>query len=398
MIRAALICPDDRVNAELEAALPKIPDLEIVRVLTSYPSPDELLRTIRVRKIDLLLLSVDDLAQSEILAKCIDDLMPGFPVVAISRTDGAEVLQKLMHLGIREHLTSPIDESRLAGAVADAGRRLKTHPVSAFTLADLYTFLPAKPGVGASTIALSTSCALTEELGVRTLLLDADLAAGTIQFLLKLGSTASLVDALTHAGELDEDLWRQMVANRDKLDVLHAGELDTPPGMDVPGLEPVLFMARSQYEVICADLGSQFDPLSVGLLRESRRILLVTTTELAPLHLAKLRLRRLTDLGLGDRVSLLLNRKVRSNVTDSEVEDTVGIPVSHSFSNDYRRVQDSVLRASPVSQNSELGESILNLAHSLAPHRNGNNPSLHRKFLEFFHISRAHDEEVVWRD
>ena len=69
MIRAALICPDDRVNAELEAALPKIPELEIVRVLTSYPSPDELLRTIRVRKIDLLLLSVEDLAQSEILAR-----------------------------------------------------------------------------------------------------------------------------------------------------------------------------------------------------------------------------------------------------------------------------------------------------------------------------------------
>jgi len=398
MIRAALICPDDRVNAELEAALPKIPDLEIVRVLTSYPSPDELLRTIRVRKIDLLLLSVDDFAQSEILAKCIDDLTPGFPVVAISRTDGVEVLQKLMHLGIREHLTSPIDESRLAEAIADAGRRLKTHPVSAFTPADLYTFLPAKPGVGASTIALSTSSALIEELGVRTLLLDADLAAGTIQFLLKLGSTASLVDALTHASGLDEDLWRQMIAKWDKLDVLHAGELNTPPGMDVPGLEQVLFMARSQYEVICADLGSQFDPISVGLLRESRRILLVTTTELAPLHMARLRLRRLTDLGLGDRVSLLLNRKVRSNVTDSEVENTVGIPVSHSFSNDYRRVQDSVLRASPVSQNSELGESILNLAHSLASHQNGKEPSLHRKFLEFFHIPHAHGDEVVWRD
>jgi Flp pilus assembly CpaE family ATPase len=69
---------------------------------------------------------------------------------------------------------------------------------------------------------------------VKTLLLDCDLAAGTIQFLLKLGSTASLVDALAHADALDEDLWRQMVARWDKLDVLQAGELDTRPGWTYP--------------------------------------------------------------------------------------------------------------------------------------------------------------------
>jgi hypothetical protein len=104
---------------------------------------------------------------------------------------------------------------------------------------------------------------LAEALDVKTLLLDCDLAAGTIQFLLKLGSTASLVDALEHAAALDEHLWHQMVGRwGDKLDVLHAGELDTRPGLDVPGIDRVLSMARGQYEVTCADLGSHFDPLS----------------------------------------------------------------------------------------------------------------------------------------
>ena len=130
-------------------------------------------------------------------------------------------------------------------------------------------------------MVLTTSCALAEELDVKTLLLDCDLAAGTIQFLLKLGSTASLVDALAHADALDEDLWRQMVARWDKLDVLHAGELDTRPGLDVPGIGRVLSMARAQYEVTCADLGSHFDPLSVAMLRESRRIFLVTTADIS---------------------------------------------------------------------------------------------------------------------
>jgi pilus assembly protein CpaE len=301
-----------------------------------------------------------------------------------------------MHLGIREHLTSPIEESKLAAAVEAVKQRLRTHPVSAPSPADIYTFLPAKPGVGTSTIAVSTSCALAEDLGVKTLLLDGDLTAGTIQFLLKLGPTASVIDALRHAENLDEDLWSQMVGKWDKLEVLHAGELDTPPGMELPGLEPVLSMARSQYEVICADLGSHFDPLSMALLKDSRRIFLVTTPEVAPLHLARARMRRLTELGLNDRVSLLLNRKVRSKVADSDVEKAVGIPVSYSFSDDYLGVQDAVLRASPVPQGSELGESILNLAHSLAPHRELKQTSRHRKFLKFFHVSRTHDTDVVW--
>ncbi len=377
--------------------MPDVPGLQIVRVLTAYPSPDELLRTIRVRKIDLLLLCVDDFAHSETLAKCLDDLMTGFPVITLSRTDGEEVLRRLMHLGIREHLTSPIQASSLAEAVAAAAERLKAHPVPAMLPSDLFTFLPAKPGVGTSTITVSTSCALAENLDVKTLLLDSDLAAGIIRFLLKLGSTASLVDALTHADALDEDLWSQMVAKWGKLDVLHAGELDTAPGLNVPGIDRVLSMARAQYEVICADLGSHFDPLSIALLRESRRIFLVTTAELVPLHLAKVRMRRLTELGLNERVSLLLNRKTRSAVTDSEVEEAIGIPVSHSFPNDYRKVQDSVLRGSSAAPDSELGESILNLAQTLAPHRKEKRPSLQKKFLQFFHVPHAQESEPIWR-
>jgi hypothetical protein len=107
-------------------------------------------------------------------------------------------------------------------------------------------------------------------------------------------------------------------------------------------------------------------------------------------------MRRLSELGLSDRVSLLLNRKVRSVVADSEVEKTVGIPVSHSFSNDYPGVQKAILGATPVSQGSDLGESILNLAHSLVLHREPIETSHRRKFLKFFHIPHREDAEVVW--
>ena len=77
-----------------------------------------------------------------------------------------------------------------------------------------------------------------------------------------------------------------MVGHWGRLEVLHAGRLDPPQEMDLEGLQRVLTAARAQYEVICADLASSMDLFSVALMRESRRIFLVTTPEVVPLYLA----------------------------------------------------------------------------------------------------------------
>ena len=318
------------------------------------------------------------------------------PIITFRSYDSQELLPKLMHLGILEHLSFPLDASALADPLDAARHRLVTHPVAPSTTVGSYTFLLAKPGVVTSTLAVSTSHALAQDLGARTLLLDCDLAAGAIRFLLRLSTSGSIVDSIKHAANLDEDLWSQMVGKYDRLEVLHAGLLDPPSGLDLPSLERVLAMARTQYEVICVDLASSMDDFTVALMKESRRIFLVTTPEVVALHMAKARLGRLKDLGLHDRVSLLLNRKVRHDISDAEVANLVGLPVSYSFSNDYAGVQSSILNAVPVSHESDLGQSILNLAQSMAPHLEAPKPpSYKRKFLEFFRQLPTHEEELV---
>src|SRR5579872_3285863 len=324
MLHCILICPNEDTNAQLAVLLSRIPDLEVTRAVTAYPSPDELLRAIRVRKADLVLLCVDDWAPSEAIINSLDNAVPGLPVITFDGRDSQKLLPKLMHLGIREHLSFPLDASALANAIDSAQRRLVTHPVAAVRQSDLFTFLPAKPGVGTSTLAVSASHALAEDFGARTLLMDCDLAAGAIRFLLKLATTGSVIDSIKHAGNLDEDIWSQMVGKCDRLEVLHAGLLEPPAGLDLPSLERVLAMARSQYEVICVDLASSMDEFSVALMKESRRIFLVTTPEVVPLHMAKARLDSLKDLGLHERVSLLLNRKARNDFSNAEVAKLVG--------------------------------------------------------------------------
>ena len=90
---------------------------------------------------------------------------------------------------------------------------------------------------------------------------------------------------------------------------LHAGELTPPATLTAASFEIVLSFARSQYDTICADLASSLDPFTIQVLQEARRIFLVTTPELVSLHMAADRLKHFKDLGLADKVSLLLNRK-----------------------------------------------------------------------------------------
>jgi len=157
-----------------------------------------------------------------------------------------------------------------------------------------------------------------------------------------------------------------------------------------------LLVARSQYDVICADLPSSLDAFSVTLMRESQRILLVTTPEVVPLHFASERLQSLTKLGLIDRVSLLLNCKTgRGGLADAEVTRVLGVPIALTFSNDYEVVGKAILEASPVSRETSLGHSILTLAQSLVPHLKPKPSPKQRKFLEFFHVpTNAEPDEV----
>jgi len=61
--------------------------------------------------------------------------------------------------------------------------------------------------------------------------------------------------------------------------------------------------------------------------------------------------------------------------------------VSHTFSNDYDGVGRTILQGGPISHNSPLGESILDLARGLVPERVPRQPtSKSRRFLEFFHV------------
>jgi hypothetical protein len=83
MLRCIAISPNEPLGQELATALAKFPEVELVRAFPNYPTLDDLLRTIRVRKPDFLFLCIEELSQIEALAAHLDDLLPDFPIVAL---------------------------------------------------------------------------------------------------------------------------------------------------------------------------------------------------------------------------------------------------------------------------------------------------------------------------
>ncbi len=389
-MRVLTVVPDDGLRQELESQVNQIPFLDLGHSFQALPDLDSLLRSIRIHKPDALIVSVQRLPEIQPLLTALSDTLPWLPIVGIASAVDEKTAHELMRLGVREYLVTPVTRDRLAEIAVFLQGQLSKHPVPAIRTADLYSFLPAKAGVGTTTIALSVSHELAEELSVSTLLMDCDLAAGIIDFYMKLGNASSIIDAIHHADSMDADLWRQMVARSGKLDVLPAGGHVAMPTVDPASVQKLLAVARAQYDVICADLPSELSDFSIELMRESQRVFLVTTPEVASVHLAKQRLGSLADLGLTDRVNVVVNRRdhVPTHLELDAITEAVGMPVVYCIGNDYETCSQSVLEGASIPSSSEIGKDMMHLAETLrtaGPH-NAPPRGVGRKFLEFFHI------------
>src|SRR5579883_2282313 len=309
--------------AQVEEALAKL-GLQPDRKLSYYPPQAELARLLRAADPDVLFISTDIPAQMEETVTSAFETLPDLEIVLIDSASDHDVLRRAMRLGVRECVSAPFDFDDVRGAMERSMKRRLARGASA-SANSLYSFLPAKPGVGATTLAIQTALHLQLDAGNRALLCDADLEAGMIRFILRLSNPHSLLDALDHADRLDEHFWPQLVSEIGNLDVIQAGDTAAEHRIDLARLQSIVSFARRQYAVMIADLPGAITRLSVELIQQSKCVFIVSTPEIASLHMARVRIRQLQDLGLGPQLRLLINRvEKKSPVRVEEVVSAVG--------------------------------------------------------------------------
>jgi pilus assembly protein CpaE len=389
MLRALLICPDPNIKERLGQLLEEIGTTDIPRTLERYPEMPEFTRLIRAYAVDVVFLGTDSLMRVKEYIAQVEKEVPWVQIVAIGHGCDPQLLIDLMGLGLRHFISPPFSQASLIGLSERVQTALDAQPRAPLSTDKVYCFLPAKPGVGTSTVALNVSFAFSERPDTNVLLSDLDLNSGMLRFMLKLQNKHSVLDAADHALHLEPELWQQLVDTHYGLDVLHAPEMNPDRRLEPKALAHVMEFVRKTYKFVCCDLSGNFEKFSMDVMHEARQVFLVSTHEVGALHLARERVRYLDKVGLKDRVSLLLNRCPKfDQIKPKDVETLVGVPIAAMFPNDYREVQRALSAGKPVEASSQLGRCYRTFVDSLTG-RKKLEAAGKKRFLEFFTVVPA---------
>jgi len=365
MIRAAIIAPDSDIRYQVEQLMEPREDIHVARRLDRYPSSGEIPGFLRANAIQLIFVSVEQLEHALALIEQISDVAPAMGFLAVGRHCDLETLRPLARLGVRDFLTLPATPesvskslSLLLATVAKQGGSQTETPV--------FSFLPAKPGVGASLTALQVSHLISTEPKHKVLLADFDLNNGVMGVTLGLHDRHTIFDAAAMSTEMDEIVWPKLVSPVGNLDVLPAGHSDHSVRLEIPFFNHLIDYSKRVYQAVCIDHSGNLEQYSIESMRASSAIVLVTGADIPSTHLARQKIKLLRKLELADRIRLVLNEDNNPyGVPARELEKILGMKVSLTLPSDRSSVEDAVRQAKFVPSSCALGRRFRELARLL---------------------------------
>lgn len=307
--------------------------------------------------------------------------------IAVGAGGTREELLQLMQAGVRDVLPR-FSYREILHAVNRAAAGLSG---AGELLADLYAFVPAKPGSGATTVATHATAVAARLSDEPALLLDFDLRLGVTSFLLKAEGNHTIVDALQQADRLDKDLWSSVVSQLGNLHMLGSGPVDFAQHVSPANFSKLLDFTLRQYSMVAVDLPGSMEDHECEVMARSNRIFLVTTPDIGALHLARRKGNWFQDLRLTDKVSVVLNCMERRNTLSvDEIERIIQLPVRYMIPASAGEIAKAVKNGAVIEGSSTLAKQIAKIAGDMITARPpGKKSNAVRRFVEYFSISEA---------
>jgi pilus assembly protein CpaE len=274
---------------------------------------------------DILLVEFD--SQAGGLADLLGRLrrsLPASSLVVQGESQEPEVILSAMRLGAREYLPASDGERKFSEAV---NRLWSETAASAQPAGSLLSLMGVKGGVGTSSLVLSLAWIASQKLGVRTALIDLDLAKGDLASLLDRDARRGLAQVVEDFDRLDSLLLDSLLAEVEPGLRFMAAPGDAVLAEEIKGIhvERTLEHLQANHELVLADLPPRLDESGLAALDRSDLVLLVSE----PTVLGLKALRRMLDLceGLGhgqDKIKVVINRfGAKQCVPAREVEKVI---------------------------------------------------------------------------
>ncbi|MBI4877366.1 MAG: hypothetical protein HY822_22290 [Acidobacteria bacterium] len=366
--KTLLICPNRGLRGELLPLLAQQSNMALAADLDGFPSRQPLCEMVSREGVNLAFLDMtSDAARGLALIEDLLAIHSSLPVVVLLADQQADLL-RCLRAGASEFLVSPFGADQLQAVMGRLARRLNPAGASRGGQGRILCVMPAKGACGASTIACTLAFQWKRLGSQRILLADLDSIAGILGFLLKVKSTYSFVDAISHSVTLDADVWRALVTPFDGVDIL------LPPDSPVEALggmrdaTALIEFARNHYDTVVLDVGSAYGDWSLSIARQCDELLLVATNELPALQATQ------RVLGYFDRnrverskVRLVINRYSREvGLSREMIETALNAEIYQLIPSDYEAVQRALIEGKLIPSGSLVGKSIARLADQLA--------------------------------
>ncbi|MGK7312248.1 MAG: AAA family ATPase [Candidatus Longimicrobiales bacterium M2_2A_002] len=343
--------------------------------------------------------------------------VPGAALVGLGPELDASRLLEAMRAGLSEYVPAPLGPGDVREALE---RTLRKHgraaTVGTRSNGKLLAFFSPKGGVGSTTVMTNVGVELHRLTGKRTLLVDLDLELGEIASHLGVRPRFHFVDLVRNIHRMDADLLASYIeSHKSGVHVLSA-PFEPEIGEDVTGeqIAQILGLLRSHYDYVLVDTSKSLAPPALAALRTADPIILITNMDVPSLRNLKRCLPILDDATAGDasRLRLVVNRyNPKSLVSVDDIEETLGIEVYKTLTNDFETVITSISAGQPLvlQGGSRYAEQCRELARDIAGGTGTatqENASVVNRVLSWFRSgqsqngakSRSPQEEVLVHD
>jgi pilus assembly protein CpaE len=289
---------------------------------------------------------------------------PATGVLLVLRQLEPALMLEAMRAGVTECVAEPLSPSEIQAAV----KRLVGN-VMARERGQVFAFVGAKGGVGATTIAVNIATALAKGKPGSTLLIDLNVACGDAAVFLGSEPRFSVLDAIDNVKRLDAAYFHGLVVHsKSGPDLLGASGRPVTGSFESGRLRELLDFASQMHRYTVLDV-PRSDTMVLDSLESATKIVLVANQELATVRSASRMAATLRHRYGQERLSLVLTRTDRrAEIGHEDVERTVGLDVRHTFPSDYRLALQAMNKGRPivVDNHNDLSAAFTAFARDLA--------------------------------
>jgi len=300
------------------------------------------------------------------------------PLIAADR--GAELFRAGARAGVTDYVALPASEAELAAALS----ALESSASESRRDGRVLAFIAAQGGAGSTTLALNTALVLAGSRAAGGVVLcDANLQFGNAAAHLGLAPDRDLIDLLRDLDAATTLTPYLLHHTETGLDLLASpGDAADAEAVAPEDLSRALVALRRRFETLIVDLPAAVDLRTLAALDLADRIYVVTEA-IAPTVVSTQRLLALLDeLGLADRVRVVVNRysSFEGNLSEGVVAQRLGRPVDRVVPYD-RAVVVAANRGAPLvlaQRRGAFAEAIGELAGEAVESRSGGAAPLRR--------------------